>query len=454
MNLKHTSSYSVRLLVLSMGLVLAACTSSVPGEKLTLAPSAQIIGDTDDGGGIERCVADMMQMMTQRLATEDETDNRTGDEPSPEAADETEDESGPVLTAFSDEPESEPDDDAGAELMDDPESALTSPARASDDKNFGEMGREAAYESAGSLTESDVAPYLDQARRWMFGPYRVYVWRGSDDDDEGFALYHRDTLADARKGHFYVTAPAPPDHDFTTVQGPAPGSDMDGDGIPDLLLYEYSGGAHCCTTVRHIECGERPLLRAEIHTWHSCPVYEDLDGDGRAEVRFVDTSYAYWNECYAASPFPPIVLRIRNGRYEMAEEIMRAKGPSGEVVAKETKELGERIAHYHKVAERLTADGEPPENDEVWEDWPLQTWRNGDVSMPSAVWRMMLNLIYSGRCLEAVTFVDGIWPEGKSGKEGFLQDVADQVLSSWFGQRLPWIDEFKKAVGRTFSSRD
>jgi hypothetical protein len=56
----------------------------------------------------------------------------------------------------------------------------------------------------------------------------------------------------------------------------------------------------------------------------------------------------------------------------------------------------------------------------------------------------MLDLIYSGRCREALGFVDAVWPPGKPGKEDFIRDVTEQVLSSWFGSRLPWIGDLVK----------
>jgi len=42
--------------------------------------------------------------------------------------------------------------------------------------------------------------------------------------------------------------------------------------------------------------------------------------------------------------------------------------------------------------------------------------------------------------------VEAVWPPGKPGKEDFIWDVATIVLKSWFGSRLPWIEDLVKAV--------
>ena len=389
---------------------LAGCTSSPAGEKLTVAPGAQIIGDTVDGGGIERVLAAMVQVMTPGMESDNETESEPGGESETDLEDESATEPEPGWGPLADELDDE--------SLDESEPLPRSPDEEPDAGDFGELGVDGEWASEGNLEENEAPPNLDEARVWKFGAYRAYVWRGKKFNDNGFALYHHGTLSDVRSGRFYMTAPEPDDDDdLTTVKGPAPGADIDGNGIPDLLLYEFSGGAHCCWTTMHIECGERPLLRAEIHTWHSQPVFADLDGDGRAEVRFADTSYAYWHECFADSPFPTVVLRIRDGHYEMAGEIMRAQGPSADEVAEQTRKIGDLD---RPLPQASGSDASAAKNlrkmTQVWEDRPLQMWGNGVVGIPSSVWGMMLDLIYSGRSQEALTFVDAVWPQANPAK--------------------------------------
>lgn len=75
-----------------------------------------------------------------------------------------------------------------------------------------------------------------------------------------------------------------PDTNAWLFEGPPAGTDLDGDGVPDLLVYDYSGSVHCCNTIKHIVCSDPPVLTAQICGWHSRPSYRDLDGDGRYEM--------------------------------------------------------------------------------------------------------------------------------------------------------------------------
>lgn len=382
-------------------LVLPGYTADSKGEKITLAPGLQVMGDWG-GSRIRRAVAAFEQFAG--------LEKKVG-EPS----------------------------EAPRKLLVVPEAG-----------DFGEVGPNVSLKPEELLTEKEVRPHLKKARRWRFGAYRLYIWNEAKQVKarQGFALYHRDTLAYAREGWFFTTDPKPREYDDVsyTVKGPAPGTDIDGDGLPDLLLYEHSGGAHCCWTVRHIECGPRPRLRGFLNTADSEPVYRDPQGSGRFEVRLADMSYAYWNAPFGPSPKPPVVLRFSQGRYAMAPELLRAQGPTAAELAKKTREIRDWIMHFNRIFERVKQGGPPPENDWVWNSRPLIMWHHEQVSIPPQVWGMMLDLIYSGRCREALTFVDAIWPAGKPGKEEFIQDVIEQVLSSWFGVRLPWIGDLIEAI--------
>lgn len=81
-------------------------------------------------------------------------------------------------------------------------------------------------------------------------------------------------------------------------------ADVYGDKIPELLVTSYSGGAHCCETLRvfALEKTPRKLLEyaAGNATGHEL---KDLDGDGRQELLLGDDSFAYFDDlCYACSP--------------------------------------------------------------------------------------------------------------------------------------------------------
>lgn len=85
------------------------------------------------------------------------------------------------------------------------------------------------------------------------------------------------------------------------------GTDINGDGIPDLIVEEYSGGAHCCssTVIYAVRGTARPYFN--VYTEHCSGQLEDLDRDGRMEFVTCDASFAYGYCVYADSPRPNVV---------------------------------------------------------------------------------------------------------------------------------------------------
>lgn len=266
----------------------------------------------------------------------------------------------------------------------------------------------------------------------------AYVW--PHDGPFGMALYHRGALVYLKSnGRYHLTSETDRGDDSRTVPGPEPGRDIDGDGVPDLLIYFYTGGAHCCHDVLHFNCGERTVLRAKISGWHSQPVYADLDGDGRMEVRMEDMSFHGWNVCDRDSPRPTVILRVRAGRYTLAPDLMKRAGPPPDQVAADAWKLRHDLAVLHRYIDATTAGAQPPVDDPIWDRRRVPCWHvEGGAEIPVEVWSVMLDLIYGGRIEEAAAFLCEVWPEGRRGREEFMSDLAGRVHASWFGARLPW----------------
>ncbi len=89
-------------------------------------------------------------------------------------------------------------------------------------------------------------------------------------------------------------------------------ADLDADGEPEIFFDAYSGGAHCCTTTRFYtyRSGTNTYRRAPSQYWGNGG-YEvkDLDGDGTLELNGGDDAFAYAFSSYAASAFPPKIIR-------------------------------------------------------------------------------------------------------------------------------------------------
>lgn len=94
--------------------------------------------------------------------------------------------------------------------------------------------------------------------------------------------------------------------------------DVTGDGVPELVVQTYTGGAHCCWTLYFLalEPVARVLLLYEAGNAGGVQVV-DLDHDGRPELVLGDDQFAYFDTlCYACSPARmPLVACYRDGRF-------------------------------------------------------------------------------------------------------------------------------------------
>ncbi len=194
---------------------------------------------------------------------------------------------------------------------------------------------------------------------------------------------------------FILQFGAPPGQDI------APGTDITGSGVPELLISEYSGGAHCCTT--YYVFAFEPFFRrlAVIPTLDAGARFEDLDGKPGLEVITADMTFAYWNTYYAASPKPRVVLAWTGADYVAAPELMAAPPPSPEALASQAAEIA--------ASDQWTPDQLDPD-----------------------LWREMLELIYSGHGDLAWSFLEAAWPSGRDGQEAFRAAFLCQLATS------PW----------------
>jgi len=193
------------------------------------------------------------------------------------------------------------------------------------------------------------------------------------------------------------------------------GSDITGDGRPDLVVSEYTGGANCCHRVHVFEIGDQFRYIQTIDALHSdLADFENVDGDPALELPMVDWTFAYWRAGFLESPAPRVVLKYDGSRYAMAPNLMR-KPPlsqdefvqvATEIAASLEAELAEQREPGNRLAQR------------------------------------MLDLIYSGNMEQAWELADLSWPKGDGGKAAFLRDFRSQLATS------PFWDELQAMNGR------
>lgn len=198
-------------------------------------------------------------------------------------------------------------------------------------------------------------------------------------------------------------------------------ADVNGDGTPEIVIHEFTHGAHCCSTdfvfSLSPEDGVKPL--ATIKGWHGGIIYEDRDGDGLPEVVLNDWTFAYWETSFASSPAPEVILRFRGERLVIADDLMTSAPPTEGALTEWVQDI-------------LT-------NPEYQEGWHYG-------KPPPEYWSIMLDLIYHGHEAEAWTFAEAAWPAEVPGQDEFLASFKKQLSDSPY-----WPDV--RAVSQAIESR-
>jgi hypothetical protein len=181
------------------------------------------------------------------------------------------------------------------------------------------------------------------------------------------------------------------------------GDDLNGDGTPELVVFAYSGGAHCCYTVSILELSEPPLLIATIDAQNGMgikPATADPLRRGQYDLDIPEQSFDYWNAPHAASPMPGIAYRLIDHHLSIDLPEMLRPPPAQATLDTEAA----------RIRQAMAAPRSPLEPD---------------------LWRVMLDLIYSGHEPAARAFFDAAWPPTRDGKEAFyasFRSVLDKSL--------------------------
>lgn len=193
------------------------------------------------------------------------------------------------------------------------------------------------------------------------------------------------------------------------------GTDITGAGIPEAVVGEWTGGAHCCFLLRVFELGEEFKEIAKIDAQHSDGAkFVDLDHDGVYEFEGNDWAFAYWRASFMYSPAPRIVLKYRKGRFRLAYDLMKKPGPSPEEFAAIVREV--------KANEEWT-DLAPPDCDM-------------NCGVPIALWKNMLDLMYSGHPDLSWKLFDQSWRPTRKDKAVFAKEFCKQLRESLYWDDL------------------
>lgn len=195
-------------------------------------------------------------------------------------------------------------------------------------------------------------------------------------------------------------------------------ADKTGDGVPDIAIEYYSGGAHCCYTYYFYELGDQMVQRPTLSTADAGLAAVRVNPGGGLRLRTADMAFAYWNIYFAGSPSPKVILDFKNSQWRPNFSAMKKPSPTAA-------KLQTIAARARKLM-----------NDKPYRGDEFAVALDEGYLFEEAFWGTMLDLIYTGNENEAWKFMDDVWPKTKPGKELFLRDFKEQLGKSLFWQMI------------------
>jgi hypothetical protein len=162
------------------------------------------------------------------------------------------------------------------------------------------------------------------------------------------------------------------------------GTDVTGDGAPNLVVRQWEGSAHGDSRYLVLELDGSAVTEIDVIDGLLDVKFQDLDNDGTPEVTGVDKAYSYFGgDSFAASPRPLVVLSFDKtvGRFVPDKRLMSKPPLSRD-------RLNELGLKYRQDARR-----------------------SKQSRSPSQLFGAILELIYSGNEAQARELFDASWPD-------------------------------------------
>jgi hypothetical protein len=173
---------------------------------------------------------------------------------------------------------------------------------------------------------------------------------------------------------------------------PITGKDVNGDGEPDAVLVDYSGGAHCCWTYYIVSLGKHPGLIRKFQN-RDTATFSDLRNNGEIEIVIKNGSYDFgFRLDHAFSVFPLMIVQLKGTQFRdvglaftarFDDEISKARAAIGDDALKEFLQSDPYQGH----ADDLSYD-----------------------ATESRVLLIVLDYVYSGRIEKAKKALAQMWP--------------------------------------------
>ncbi len=239
-----------------------------------------------------------------------------------------------------------------------------------------------------------------------FGNYVVTIWQPSADSIGKVTIRQGLNIVfeESEIGDYYYFG-----NNFDESlkeKDPHSGKDITGNKIPNLVISTWTGGAHCCRFLHVFELGKKFRKITTVEANSSSVRLVDLDNDGFPEIEFYDGAIDYIFTSFGDSPGGRVVLKFKNGQYEVAANLMKKTFPS--------------IRQMEKLKNKIKLAFEK-ENDPV---------------LPYDFLNAMMMLSYSGNFAIALKTTDEVWPEKKPGLQKFKKEFQECLQESHYWKNL------------------
>ena len=196
--------------------------------------------------------------------------------------------------------------------------------------------------------------------------------------------------------------------------------DKTGNGIPDVMINYYSGGAHCCAEHFFIDLGEWVNLADAIGTAHVGMNAKSKNPKGGLFYETADNVFAYWGGSFAGSPFPTVILEFKNGKLRPNFDQMIKPAPSLAVLKRKAQLVRQKLSlePYKGIDNPDTV-----------------IYKEEFLGEPD-FWGEMLDLIYTGHEDLAWQYLDLVWSPQKQGKAIFREDFKNQLNESHYWKMI------------------
>jgi hypothetical protein len=206
-----------------------------------------------------------------------------------------------------------------------------------------------------------------------------------------------------------------------------PITDITGDGILDMVIEDYSGGAHCCYSATVLELGKKFRTIANLEGGVLPVEFKEIDNKPGSEVIIYD-NYAYRWTSFANSAFGKIVLRFQDGSYVVAPDLIRSPPLSqSKIKAIITKIKSNNYSDFRYVADFLNSQKSKKFSDK---NINSSAYYFGNIIAD------VIDLIYSGNYPQAMKIIDETWPGSTKEKIDFKKDLINEVKNRHYGKEV------------------